>query len=297
MPTWVPDWTNPSPTYPLNNALASGHTLFNLQENATGILSVTGLHSATIGLARKFRSEDYEGLIAEIKLFAPLDVLEGSYSAGGSLLEAYCRFICSNCFADSYIPHLNDRAQVQQSQDLLFALLQPEKQLLSDYGRGSQVDNFLRWARTYCEGRSFVKTHEGHKGLASRTAQAGDQVCVVLGCDSPLLSRPVPNCSQYQALGECYIHGLMQGEAFLAKLPDEYQVIDYFDERLCRYHQGFLNRQTGKTQYNDPRVESLLEDDGDKLPTVHYPDGSQSKYLTTELLGKRGVKLQNFDLI
>ncbi|CAF9907047.1 hypothetical protein IMSHALPRED_005426 [Imshaugia aleurites] len=297
MPTWVPDWTNFNAAYPLSNALASGSTYFELHEKATGIISVTGLHSATIGLATRFRTQGYEGLIAEIKLFAPLDVLEGSYVAGGSLLEAYCKTICSNCFADSYMPHLNDRAQLQRSKDLLFTLLQPEKQLLSDYCRGTQADDFLRWARTYCEQRSFIKTREGHIGLAPRVAQAGDKVCVLLGCSQPLLLRPAPNDSQYQVVGECYVHRLMQGEAFLGKLPDRYQVVDVFDERSRRYHQGFLNRLTGRTQYNDPRLESRLDDDGDKVPRFRYPDGSQSRPLTAKMLENRGVKLQSFDLI
>lgn len=39
----------------------------------------------------------------------------------------------------------------------------------------------------------------------------GDQVCILFGGNTPFVLRP---CNEYyQLVGECYIHGMMDGEA------------------------------------------------------------------------------------
>ena len=69
----------------------------------------------------------------------------------------------------------------------------------------------------------------------------------------------------------------MHGEAFLGPLPDHYQSISVLDERDLEYYYGFLDHQTGKTQYRDPRFEALFKADGDEEGVVwEYSDGSQS---------------------
>ena len=122
-------------------------------------------------------------------------------------------------------------------------------------------------------------------------------ICVLLGCDMPMLLRPIAN-SQYQVVGDCYVHGLMNGEAFLGPISEYFQPITAFNEGRRGFYGVFLNRWTGKIQYNDPRVELLPEDDNDKeTPMISWPDVTLTRRLTTEMIEKRGVKLQTFDLI
>ena len=87
-------------------------------------------------------------------------------------------------------------------------------------------------------------------------------------------------------------------EAFLGPLPEDLQPIHIFDEPKRQHFWGFLDHRTGKTQYNDPRVELLPKDDNDKKTRMFsWPDGTLTRRLTPEMIERRGVKLQTFDLI
>ena len=61
--------------------------------------------------------------------------------------------------------------------------------------------------------RSFCSTTAGRIGLVPRAAKAGDVICVLYGGRVPYVLRPGRKDDGYGLLGECYIHGLMDGEA------------------------------------------------------------------------------------
>ena len=59
--------------------------------------------------------------------------------------------------------------------------------------------------------RRFFITREGHMGLGPRNIEPGDVVCIPLGAQVPFVLRAVND--GYVLLGECYCHGIMEGEA------------------------------------------------------------------------------------
>ena len=59
--------------------------------------------------------------------------------------------------------------------------------------------------------RRFFITREGHMGLGPRNMEPGDVVCILLGAQVPFVLRAMNN--HYALLGECYCHGIMDGEA------------------------------------------------------------------------------------
>ena len=297
MPTWVPDWTVVETPEPIVFGLASGDSVPEVQYRGAGVLSVTGTISAIVQQVNKVKIRDLRSLIAEIQRLAPHNALHGPYVGGGSLLTAYCTTLCANTFSDTCLPRHENFPEFQQSLDFLFAILHPAVKKAPDYGPGVQANKFLSWVWEYCKLRSFFKTREGYIGLAPRNAQPEDQVCFLLGCNMPMLLRPTTN-SQYQVVGECYVHGLMNGEAFLGPLPEELQPIYIFNEPKRKDFWGYLDLRTGKTQWNDPRVESLPENDNDEeTPMISLPDGTVERQLTPKMIQRRGVKLQTFDLI
>lgn len=295
IPTWVPDWTVANP---LTYGFASGFSVSEVRHRGVGVLGVTGTCLTTIQHAERIKDYNHvDTSIFEIQRLAPHDILRRSYLGGGSLLDAFCHSICADVFADRYLPPRKDLPQFEQSKEFLSAILQPAKDRIPDTSLGTEANKFLVASRSFCEQRSFIETREGYIGLAPRIAQPGDQVCVLLGCRMPLLLRPAPNL-QYQVIGACYIHGMMQGEAFLGPIPNHYQVVIIFEDRLGGFFKGFLNHQNGKTQYTDPRFEAPIEaDDTEVVLFQEHSDGSRSRCLTAKILEKRGVKLQNFDLI
>ncbi|KAF2644924.1 HET-domain-containing protein [Massarina eburnea CBS 473.64] len=64
-------------------------------------------------------------------------------------------------------------------------------------------------------GRRLVTLQSGHFGLAPRTARAGDEVFVLLGCSVPVILRPVENTDFFEVVGECYVEGYADGEAVM----------------------------------------------------------------------------------
>ena len=54
-------------------------------------------------------------------------------------------------------------------------------------------------------------TADGIMALGPEEAQIGDRVCIIPGSEVPLLLRPLGD-SQYNFVGELYVHGLMDGE-------------------------------------------------------------------------------------
>jgi Heterokaryon incompatibility protein (HET) len=77
-------------------------------------------------------------------------------------------------------------------------------------------------------GRKLIKTKtHGFIGLGPskpKGVKKGDFVCILCGCSVPVLLRQVKDAPYFIFIGECYIHGMMDGEAFGIKNTEN---IDY----------------------------------------------------------------------
>lgn len=92
-----------------------------------------------------------------------------------------------------------------------------------------------------CRNRRFCVTHGGQLTLAPPESREGDVVCVIRGLQTPFIVRPVgqktieeintnsasaevpkerQSClgGEYHLVGECYVHGIMDGEAMTTEL-------------------------------------------------------------------------------
>jgi hypothetical protein len=76
---------------------------------------------------------------------------------------------------------------------------------------GSQTEGELHFANAILFRRMFFTTDSGHMGMGSPNMQIGDEICVLFGGTILFILRPVGE--YYKLVGECYVHGLMQGEA------------------------------------------------------------------------------------
>jgi hypothetical protein len=74
------------------------------------------------------------------------------------------------------------------------------------------------------DGEKAATKKEGRKpvvGLCPRQTKAGDLVCILFGCSVPVILRPAnEEGTSYKLIGECYVHGKMDGEA-MTDLDDE----------------------------------------------------------------------------
>jgi hypothetical protein len=70
------------------------------------------------------------------------------------------------------------------------------------------------------ERRKLITTRTGWLGLAPEES-VGDIVAILFGCNYPVVLRPSGNDFKY--IGECYVDGLMDGEAVEAATRGEYK--------------------------------------------------------------------------
>ncbi|MCJ1366779.1 hypothetical protein MMC16_005909 [Acarospora aff. strigata] len=65
--------------------------------------------------------------------------------------------------------------------------------------------------RHACYGRRFCWTEKGYMGIVPAATQDGDEICVLYGGLVLYALRKLPS-GQHSFVGECYVHGLMDGE-------------------------------------------------------------------------------------
>ncbi|KAH7236818.1 heterokaryon incompatibility protein-domain-containing protein [Fusarium redolens] len=74
--------------------------------------------------------------------------------------------------------------------------------------------------------RRFFRTEKGYMGLGPPDIQPGDAICVLLGgCVAYALRRSADETWIY--VGECYIHGIMDGEAVAKAIKDKIDFVEY----------------------------------------------------------------------
>lgn len=93
----------------------------------------------------------------------------------------------------------------------------------------STMITFLERAQQIVWGRRFFKT-TGNKNknkeplfcLGSPDVREGDLICIIFGCSVPVVLRKVSTGggnSHFEFIGECYVHGMMDGEALEGRQP------------------------------------------------------------------------------
>jgi hypothetical protein len=73
-------------------------------------------------------------------------------------------------------------------------------------------------------GRRLFTTRGGFMGLGPAAAQVGDKVYVLLGGQVLYVLRDHGE-SQFEFVGECYVHGMMDGQACSDKSPPPEEII------------------------------------------------------------------------
>ena len=166
--------------------------------------------------------------------------------------------------------------------------------------------HYLDVVRYEAKGRTLIVTDSPRFiGIAPNTCRKGDHIAVLLGCPSPIVLREEED-GNYLVLGECYVHGLMNGEALLGPLPDGWQQVFRYDGNTQRYADVFCDRRHGTYQYEDPRLGDLPESWSTMVHPLQYllfineKQNLKSLFdprLRSEHLRERGVELQQFHLV
>jgi Heterokaryon incompatibility protein (HET) len=151
------------------------------------------------------RSEDHLGKSEPNHIFHPLEASETGDDRLGALLEV---LVCDTdqngdrLFPRRLKPHqMFMKAEGANLPHLPFFMQQP-----------IFLPPLLRRIRDMSWGRRFCSTGAGYMGWVPQNAQIGDIICYFLGGKVLYLLRPGHEAN-YTFIGECYLHGLMHGEA------------------------------------------------------------------------------------
>lgn len=91
--------------------------------------------------------------------------------------------------------------------------------LMSEEALGSVLENGRAAANldaalyTFAVRRKLCVRDNGQLGMTPILTRVGDKLCVIFGARVPYVIRPVEDSSSYQLIGECYLEGVMDGEA------------------------------------------------------------------------------------
>lgn len=145
----------------------------------------------------------------------------------------------------------------------------------------------------YIYRKRLIRSTQGHIGIGPPSAEAGDEICVLLGCRTPLVLRPMGN-GNFLLVGGC-TPGIKDGEDFLGPLPRDIYPLRIHRPDLGAYFQGFVTRSTAGIFYMDPRFESLCLDRGFDEDSISRDPGAKTQ-TDFEALKQRGVRLRCFDI-
>ena len=112
---------------------------------------------------------------------------------------ALCRTLCCNCFAKRTLPPASNFPNLEQCRKYLFKVAQITNRTVSE---GGEEPGYLTEVADAFAGRVLFITHDGPIGLAPKAAKIEDEVCILLGCQAPLVVRR-KHVGHYRVEGEC----------------------------------------------------------------------------------------------
>jgi hypothetical protein len=203
---------------------ATGGAFGEARYNGGGVLEVTGVALGFVNHVDGILPSDATHRTTEMleitQRLAASHLESDPYVAGGSMRDAFLRTLCCNSFDEVYLPPYSTLPNFVKVKEAFLGLLGSQKESLNS--TPSALSLYLLHAHEYVIGRSLRTMQEGYIGLGPAASQVGDQSCIILGCDSPLILRPTGN-NRWLVVGRCYMHGVEDGKAFLGDLPRRYQ--------------------------------------------------------------------------
>lgn len=115
-----------------------------------------------------------------------------------------------NCFTPSYLSWLSWWKGPLMD---FFTLMYSAKLFLWYALSNKPLLKFELQAR-YTLNRRMVRTERGYFGLAAAETQEGDQIVLCKGSRVPLVMRRGGDAGEWRLVGDCYVHGIMDGEGF-----------------------------------------------------------------------------------
>lgn len=311
LPSWVPDWSIASTFSP--QMMTNAGLLFPNQFSFSGkMLAVEGLIISSLTCVCPFNLSrqmfDHAAVVSEIKRGCVAMGFDKECASRSETLKTFCKTLIVGRTEDSFYPPSDNYPKFNKSGRFVHDLLRPCWDSTPERLKEEEV--FIREVHNSCTGGALFLTQEGQMGLAPNTVDENDLLVIIIGCSTPIILRPTVQ-NQYLVVGQAYCHGYMIGEALLGDLPHPFEFVQLlYDEDSGGYRDGYINRETGVCQAEDPRLDDLPEGWKRKrherehlgMWFVNGESGGimvspQDPRLSHELFRKRGVEIREFELV
>ncbi|KAH9228072.1 hypothetical protein K456DRAFT_896704 [Colletotrichum gloeosporioides 23] len=251
-PSWVPDLTVPVPSlgvYGIGSASSNSKTVYSISADRN--LTITGTYVGTV--ARKTSPMPPRPSLEDVqRTFASWvadSFPQGIQPCDGAAVDDMIATIARGHLKED-IAFDDTSLELWQLKDILLSGVpghspqQPSD--LEAASRSRALDAFSK----SMTGMQLVRSTSGKFGLGTGAAREGDEIFVILGCNMPIIVRPVGS-SKYRIVGACFMHSLMRFEGLLGPLPEGWKMIYKTFSRPVFIH------PSGMITINDPRLEEL----------------------------------------
>ncbi|KAI1198564.1 heterokaryon incompatibility protein-domain-containing protein [Nemania serpens] len=265
--SWTPDWTQKRFIYGRNywRGFASSHigAMCVISEDGH-MLRTPGVSITTVEDLKEISAMDGLDLDAQVeetfRILVPGDVLERRYITGASMLEAYARTSVSNALSENQEPWSKQEPTLEEAQEIILNVLkkQEQEQQRSSKSPPGKTREVYKIIRAMLGGRKLMHGSGGYIGTVPQPTQKDDEICILLGCHTPMVLRRVRD-DVFRIVGECYVLGISEGEALLGPLPDGTRRLFASDSK-SGVHSCFINDRTGHQSLMDPRLQKLSLD-------------------------------------
>ncbi|KAI0857780.1 HET-domain-containing protein [Xylaria cubensis] len=298
-PSWIPTWTRKTTNSLRSNPLLASSSIeaqYSFLENGT--LRVAGVVATVVEDCRPipdFYERMWRGVYEEARELLSTTQIDTQYCTGISVVEALARTLVCDAVEDNMRPSSDrglDLAVAIQAIELMICNSENDEKFFDLVNPGRQ---FLIQMRSSISNKQFVNCAGGYVGIAPPSAEVGDKICVLLGCDAPMLLRPLDS-GEFLVVGECFVEGLSMGEALLGPLPKHTRVAYVLDETSERWHPCYLDHKTGESFLEDPRLKELPIDLTEFRADLQENPNSAFK-IELDILRQRGIDVRYLDLV
>ncbi|KAJ4321906.1 hypothetical protein N0V84_005072 [Fusarium piperis] len=169
-------------------------------------------------------------VVSEPEPISTLPVNEKYPISGISTVEAFWRTLIKNKDENGEVPSTEMSKTSFQPWFTAMSGSIPEMVDALSHGRSEDGPRpeplFNDLVHMSCNGSRIVRTKTGLIGTAPWDVQEGDFICVLYGGQTPFVLRGDDKCpGKFRFVGDCYIHGIMEGEALSMELEEREFVI------------------------------------------------------------------------
>ena len=221
LPSWVPDWSQP----PVSDVLGrpgGGIRRFNADNNHSSLAILTA-DSPIMKVAGKAvgmvcaTSEEYrlDNLASRstLRTWEEEAKILDSYPTGQTISVAFLETLIAFPRSKHYeTSHTAVKMFSQSWRSRWLDKVPPPDVGYTSSLAAKEAHIFNEMVIKACNGRRFFRTQKGYMGLGPKDIRNGDTVSVLRGGQVPFILRKLDET--YILIGESYVHGIMNGEAF-----------------------------------------------------------------------------------